>query len=61
VAFGTRRDRYQGAQEMQCYSGIAPVTQASGDSEWVPFCLPQISAPDVSRVCGLLDRTIGVG
>ena len=37
VAFGTRRDRYQGAQEMQCYSGIAPVTQASGGSEWVHF------------------------
>jgi len=37
VAFGTCRDRYQDAHEMQCYSGIAPVTQASGDSEWVHF------------------------
>jgi len=39
VAFGTRRDRYQEAYEMQCYSGIAPVTEASGNSEWVHFRL----------------------
>jgi len=37
VAFGTHRDRYQSAYEMQCYSGIAPVTEASGNSEWVHF------------------------
>ena len=35
VAFGTQRDRYQSAYEMQCYSGIAPVTEASGHSRWV--------------------------
>jgi len=35
VAFGTRRERYQSAYEMQCYSGIAPVTEASGNSQWV--------------------------
>jgi transposase len=35
VAFGTDRDRYQSAYEMQCYSGIAPVKQASGKTEWV--------------------------
>ena len=63
VAFGTQRDRYQSAYEMQCYSGIAPVTEASGNSRMgaFPFCLPQVSAPDVSRVCGSLDRAIGVG
>jgi transposase len=37
VAFGTRRERYQNAYEVQCYSGIAPVTEASGNSEWVHF------------------------
>jgi transposase len=37
VAFGTRRDRYQDAYEVQCYSGIAPVTESSGSSEWVHF------------------------
>jgi transposase len=37
VAFGTRRDRYQSAYEIQCYSGIAPVKEASGKTEWVHF------------------------
>ena len=37
VAFGTQRDRYQSAYEMQCYSGVAPVTEASGNSQWVHF------------------------
>jgi len=37
VAFGTRRDRYQDAYEVQCYSGIAPVTESSGSSKWVHF------------------------
>jgi transposase len=37
VAFGTRRDRYRDAYEVQCYSGIAPVTESSGNSEWVHF------------------------
>jgi len=37
VAFGTRRERYQSAYQVQCYSGIAPVTEASGKSQWVHF------------------------
>jgi len=37
VAFGTQRDRYQNAGEMQRYSGIAPVEESSGKSEWVHF------------------------
>jgi hypothetical protein len=37
VAFGTRRERYETAFQMQCYSGIAPVKEASGNSEWVHF------------------------
>ncbi len=35
VAFGTLRDRYQDAYQVQCYSGIAPVTESSGSSGWV--------------------------
>src|SRR5229473_2872551 len=35
AAFGTQRDRYQRAAEMQQYSGIAPVTEASGNQHWV--------------------------
>ena len=37
VAFGTHRDRYQSAYQVQCYSGIAPVKEASGKSEWIHF------------------------
>jgi transposase len=37
VAFGTDRSRYDSAFDMQCYSGIAPVKEASGKSEWVHF------------------------
>jgi transposase len=35
VAFGTQRDRYANVSEMQAYSGIAPVTQSSGQTRWV--------------------------
>jgi transposase len=35
VAFGTRRDRFQSAQEVQQLYGIAPVTKASGQSRVV--------------------------
>lgn len=37
VAFGTRRDRYQDADEMERYSGIAPVKVTSGKSMLVHF------------------------
>jgi transposase len=37
VAFGTRRERYDSAYEVQCYSGVAPVTEKSGRREWVHF------------------------
>ena len=35
VAFGTRRERYDNAYQMQCYSGIAPVKAASGNTQRV--------------------------
>ena len=34
VAFGVDRDRYATAKEIQCYSGIAPVVEASGKQRW---------------------------
>jgi transposase len=37
VAFGTRRDRFQNADEMERYSGIAPVKKASGKTERTCF------------------------
>jgi transposase len=35
TAFGTDRDRYEQAGDIQTYSGIAPVTERSGKHEWV--------------------------
>ena len=35
VAFGEQRERYQDASELQKYSGIAPVTERSGQKSWV--------------------------
>ena len=35
VAFGTRRERYDNAYQLQCYSGIAPVKAASGNTQRV--------------------------
>lgn len=37
AAFGHNRDRYQTANDLQSYSGIAPVTVQSGNSQWVHF------------------------
>jgi len=37
VAFGTRRERYDNAYQVQCYSGIAPVKEASGKTQRVHF------------------------
>lgn len=37
VAFGTRRERYDSAYQVQCYSGIAPVRKASGSTQSVHF------------------------
>lgn len=35
VAFGEQRDRFSSANEVQQYSGIAPVTERSGNKCWV--------------------------
>ena len=35
VAFGEQRDRFTGASEFQRYAGIAPVTERSGNKNWV--------------------------
>ena len=37
AALGSQRDRYGSANEMQQYSGIAPVTERSGKKKWVHF------------------------
>jgi hypothetical protein len=35
AALGSNRDRFESASNMACYFGIAPVTESSGNSEWV--------------------------
>jgi transposase len=35
VAFGEQRERFGSAEDLQKYSGIAPVTERSGKKEWV--------------------------
>jgi transposase len=35
AAMGTRRERFGSAHELQCFTGIAPVMEASGNSKWV--------------------------
>jgi transposase len=35
AAFGTQRDRFPSAEQLQCYSGIAPVQEASGKTKIV--------------------------
>ncbi len=37
AALGTRRERYGSAQQIQCYSGIAPVLECSGNTQWTHF------------------------
>jgi len=39
VAFGEDRQRYQHADELQKYAGIAPVTERSGKKNWVHWRL----------------------
>jgi len=35
AALGTDRSRFQSAQDLQCYTGIAPVLESSGQQRWV--------------------------
>lgn len=35
AAMGTKRDRFETAGDLQCYTGIAPVCQSSGKQHWV--------------------------
>ena len=37
AAFGSQRDRYRNADEVQTYSGIAPVIEKSGKKQWIHF------------------------
>lgn len=34
LLFGTNRDRYHTAAEVQMYTGVSPVTERSGQKDW---------------------------
>ena len=46
AAFGESRDRFASAQEIQRYSGVAPVTERSGNKTWVHW---RLKAPTFLR------------
>ena len=62
AAFGSQRDRYASATEVQKYSGIAPVTERSGRRNGCTSAgrVPN-SAAEISRMGGTLDRAVGLG
>jgi transposase len=37
AAVGSQRERYSNAEELETYSGIAPVMEKSGKTKWVHF------------------------
>jgi transposase len=37
AALGSRRERFHSADDLACFSGIAPVKEASGNTQWVHF------------------------
>ena len=62
-AFDSQRARYGSAQEVQAYSGIAPVIERSGKKEVDTFPLggPEVSATKLPRVGWALDYAVAVG
>ncbi len=56
AAMGTRRERFQSASELQCFSGIAPVKEASGNSEWVHILT--LSAAKCKAYPGSVDHAV---
>jgi len=63
AAFGSQRERYGSAGEVQAYSGIAAVKGEERKKQvgTLPHRLPQVSTAKLSRMGGLLHRTLGVG
>jgi len=63
AAFGSQRDRYGSANEVQKYSGIAPVTERSGKRKWVHFrwACSKFLRQSFQRVGRTLDRAVGLG
>jgi transposase len=62
AAFGSQRERYGNAAEVQSYTGIAPVTETSGKKKWVHFrwACPKFLRQSFHEWAGL-HRALAVG
>lgn len=58
TAFGTNRDRYLDAAELQRYSGVAPVIERSGQKSWTHwrYCCPKFLRQTFVEWAGLSIR-----
>jgi transposase len=63
AAFGSQRERFGSAREVQSFSGIAPVTESSGKTKWVHFrwACPKFLRQSFHDVGRALHRLLGVG
>ena len=63
VAFGSDRTRYQDADEVERFTGIAPVVERSGKGllDSLTNGLSQVPAPDLPRILCLLEILVALG
>jgi transposase len=64
VAFGEQRDRFASAQDIQKYSGVAPVTERSGKKCWVHWrwqCPTFIRQTFVEWAAQTIDKSFWAG
>jgi transposase len=64
VAFGEQRDRFASAQDIQKYSGVAPVTERSGKKCWVHWrwqCPIFLRQTFVERAAQTINRSFWAG
>jgi transposase len=63
AAFGADRERYQTAEEIQCFSGIAPVIERSGKTKFVDrrLACPVVRPPELPRIRPEFDPLVALG
>lgn len=61
AAVGTRRDRFESADSLACFAGIAPVKESSGKSRWVHWrwACPKFIRQTFHEWAGCSIRTCG--
>ncbi len=63
TAMGSNRERWKTADELLCFSGVAPVIERSGKSSWTRwrYLRPEVHPPVVRRVRGRIDPALLLG